>query len=122
MSTPNPFTIDAEHWALINAFVGIKASEDGVIDVGEQVDLMRQYWLLLVDKAALTTEVEAMELELLEANVLVTKQAVIDQEQEVADRKAGNPPPRLIETPASELELDEPTRLATESMPAEPEE
>lgn len=103
MSTPNPFTIDDEHWALINAFVNFKANEDGVTDPGEQVDLIRQYWLLLVDKAALQTEVEVMELEDLEATVLVTKQAVIDQEQEVADRKAGRPPPRVrTVTPAEE--------------------
>jgi len=95
MSTPNPFTIDREHWALINTFVGMKANEDGVSDLREQVDLMRQYWLLITDKVALKAEVEAMELEALEAAVLNTKQAVIDQEQEIADRKAGNPPPRL---------------------------
>jgi len=95
MSTPNPFTIDDEHWALINTFVGMKANEDGVSDLREQVDLMRQYWLLLVDKRALTTEVEAMELAVLEAAVVNTKQAVVDQEQEIADRKAGNPPPRV---------------------------
>jgi len=95
MSTPNPFTIDREHWALINTFVGMKANEDGVSDLREQTDLMRQYWLLLVDKAALKTEVEAMELDVLEAAVVNTRQAVVDQEQEIADRKAGNPPPRL---------------------------
>lgn len=99
MSTPNPFTIDDEHWALINTFVGMKAGEDEIGDVREQVDLMRQYWLLLVDKAALTTEVEAMELEMLEAQVLLTKQNVTDQEKEIADRKAGNPPPRIRPEP-----------------------
>ncbi len=120
MSTPNPFTIDREHWALINTFVGMKANEDGVSDLREQVDLMRQYWLLLVDKVALKAEVEAMELEALEAAVLNTKQAVIDQEQEIVDRKAGNPPPRLKpEEPEDEpLALPIPEIFDTEAIEA----
>ena len=99
MSTPNPFTFDEEHWALINAFVRFKAEEDGVSDVREQIDLMRQYWLLLADKSALQAEVEAIEIERLEATVATTKQAVVDQEKELADRKAGNPPPRTRPAP-----------------------
>ena len=109
MSRPNPFALDQAHWELIQIFIGLKAAEDGVIDTNEMVGLMQEYWLLLNDLPLLTAEVEAIELERIEAALVDTKQRVIDQEQEIADRKAGNPPPRrtvTTETPEDSVGPD----------------
>jgi hypothetical protein len=50
------FELDQDHWDLIIRFIGQKAREDGVVEQGEMVDLMRQYWTLISDKAALIVE------------------------------------------------------------------
>jgi hypothetical protein len=53
---PTGFEIEQGHWDLIIRFIGAKAAEDGVVTEGEMVDLMRQYWNLISDKAALIAE------------------------------------------------------------------
>jgi hypothetical protein len=49
-------TLEQDHWDLIIRFIGEKATEDGVVQPGEMVDLMRQYWALISDKPALIAE------------------------------------------------------------------
>jgi len=100
MSTPNPFALDQAHWDLIMRFIGLKAEEDGVLDPGEMVGMMQTYWLLITDLALLTREVAAIELEQAEAALVGTKQAVLDQEQDIADRKARNGETRTTTRPA----------------------
>ena len=114
MSRPNPFELDQAHWDLIMTFIGLKAAEDGVVEPSKMVEMMRRYWLLLNDRRLLTAEVDAIELENVEAALVETQQAVIDQEQDIADRKARNggsrtttrppppPPPEEGESPFGE--------------------
>lgn len=122
MSRPNPFKLDDAHWDLIMTFVGLKAAEDGVVEVNDRIGLMQQYWLLISDLRALTREVEAIELERIEGALVDTKQRVIDQEQEIADRKAGNPPPRRTVTTETPEEPVGPDVAASRVDPPEPEE
>lgn len=100
MSTPNPFAIDDEHRALVNTFVSLKAREDGVVEQTEMFELVLDYWLLLSDKTALQAEVEAIELDQLEAAVVNSRDVVTQQETEIADRKGGTVPPRTTAAPA----------------------
>jgi hypothetical protein len=53
---PAEFELDQGHWDLIIRFIGEKAREDGVVEQGEMVDLMRQWWVLISDKPALIAE------------------------------------------------------------------
>jgi hypothetical protein len=55
---PTGFEIDREHWALIIRFIGEQAQRDGVVTEGEMVDLMRQWWGFISDKAALKARLD----------------------------------------------------------------
>ena len=50
---PTGFEIEDEHWNLILKFIGDKAAEDGIVTEREMVDLMRQWWNFIGDKAQL---------------------------------------------------------------------
>ncbi len=49
------FEIEQEHWDLITKFIGEQANRDGIVAASEMVDLMRQWWNFISDKAALET-------------------------------------------------------------------
>ena len=51
------FEIDQEHWDLISKFIGEQATRDGIVGASEMVDLMRQWWNFISDKAALETRI-----------------------------------------------------------------
>ena len=53
---PKEFEIDKDHWDLIMRFINEQARIDGVVNDGEMVDIMRQWWGFISDKAALTGE------------------------------------------------------------------
>ena len=52
------FEIDQDHWELIIQFIGEQARRDGVVSEGEMVDLMRQWWAFISDKAALKARLD----------------------------------------------------------------
>jgi hypothetical protein len=52
------FELDQDHWDLINQFIGEQAARDGVVTDGEMVDLMRQWWGFISDKAALKARLD----------------------------------------------------------------
>ncbi len=55
------FEIDQDHWDLIIQFIGTKANDDGVVDEREMIDLVRQWWGFISDKAALAAEINLRE-------------------------------------------------------------
>lgn len=55
---PTGFELDQDHWDMIVEFIGVKAQEDGVVDEREMIDLIRQWWGFISDKALLTAELD----------------------------------------------------------------
>ena len=55
---PTGFELDQDHWDLIIQFIGEQARRDGVVTEGEMVDLMRQWWGFISDKAVLKARLD----------------------------------------------------------------
>lgn len=87
MSTPQPFAIDPDHKEMVEQFIGNKAEEDGVVEFNELVDLIFEYWDIVTDIDALEAEVNAMEIDKLEAQHTEMLKAVDEIPKQIAERK-----------------------------------
>lgn len=85
-----PNEIEAEHWRLINAFIGAIAKREGVrLDPENGFRIMREHWHFIADKDNLKADVELKELEDLEAAALESQAALDELNAEITRRKRG---------------------------------